>query len=666
MPGQPAKALTAGAGLMLARLARLGNQRQVFGLSPEVVVTAAGLASVAVIGWANLKLGRGLNLEVLYLLACGLVGWIAGARGAVFCALVSGGLACLAETAQGQVLAATWVLFCNALLRTVGFVGISWLSAEAGTLTRELDETATRRAARLQREVEQHGETTELLREETQLFRMLTENIADVLWVTDPSKSRVDYVSPGFERVWGEARETLYAAPGAWFESIHCEDRERVRGAAFSRQLTAQYDEEYRVVRPDGSLRWVHDRAFPVKNEAGAVECIVGIAEDITERKRTEQLLQAERDMGMALSSTSELGQALQRVLETAAQLEGIECGAVYLLDPESGELRLKAHLGLSGAFVERVAHYPAGATEARLASAGRGLFLARDQIPRSPKELWGGEGFRALALVPIQRAGTALGLLNLASWRQDEIAPGARVGIEMIASQVAGAVARIQAEESLRRIQRQILEISDREQARIGQDIHDGLCQQLIGAALSANSLAQALSREPRPEAALARKICGLLDESITESRRVCRGLYPVRLSTQGLVPALDDLAGTVNERHPIRCVFEADDQSPRCDLTTAIHLYRIAQEAVNNALKHSGARHLGIRLTMAEGSLTLVVKDDGKGMSRPAVSNAGSGMGLHIMEYRTRLIGGVLQLETGPGGTVVSCRLPQPAPPA
>jgi PAS domain S-box-containing protein len=642
----------------------MGNQSRFFGVKPEVAATVAGLVFVGGVGWVNLEAGKGLNFEFLYLLGCGLVGWIGGARGAMLCVLISGGFMAFAETAQRQTFAPGWVFLCNSLVSMAVLAGIAWLSAQVGKLVRDLERMAAQRAARLEQEIEDHSETTDLLREGTELLRLLTQNIADVLfWVTDPTKSRVDYVSPGFERVWGEARETLYASPGAWFEGIHQEDRERVRRAAFSRQVTGQYDEEYRVIRPDGSVRWVHDRAFPVKNEAGAVERIVGIAEDITERKGTERLLQAERDMGVALSSASELGQVLPRVLEIAVRLEGIDCGGVYLADPESAELRLEAHLGLSGPFAGRIAHYRAEAAEARLAKGGRSLFLDCDQIPRGPDELWGGEGFRALALVPIQRTGVVLGLLILASWRRDEIAPGTRIGIEMIASQVAGAVARIRAEESLRRTQRQILEISDREQARIGQDLHDGLCQQLIGMGFTANSLEQALSREQRPEAAIARKLYALLDESITESRLVCRGLYPIRLSTQGLLPALEDLAATAHERYHIRCVCEADRRPLDCGLTTATHLYRIAQEAVNNAVKHSGARNVTIRLTGANGGLALSVKDDGKGMSRPAAPNSGSGsgMGLHIMEYRAHLLGGVLQLESGPGGTEVRCRLPR-----
>jgi PAS domain S-box-containing protein len=208
-------------------------------------------------------------------------------------------------------------------------------------------------------------------------------------------------------------------------------------------------------------------------------------------------------------------------------------------------------------------------------------------------------------------------------------------------------------------RLQREILEISDREQARIGQDIHDGLCQQLIGVAFNANSLEQGLAAQERPEAAMARKICARLDEAITESRCVCRGLYPIRLRTQGLVPALEELAVTTTERYQLHCRCEADRQQLPCDVTTATHLYRIAQEALNNALKHSGARNISIQIRESEGGIELQVKDDGKGLE--TASRRDSGMGLHIMDYRARLIGGSLQLQSDPAGTVVSCRVAQ-----
>ena len=749
---------------------RFLDRSHALGLNPEIIVTTIGLLWVGALGWINLTLVRGLNLEFFYLLGCAVVGWIVGTRGALLCTLLSAICLCMAEMLRTPP-PATGVAFAwHSLVRLLAFAATSWLAAEVGRLTRELERTVKQRTVRLEGEAEEHKATARLLNETLGLFKQVAENIADVFWVTDPAKSQVEYVSPAFERLWGEAPRTLYASPGTWLQGIHPDDRPRVSAATLTKQLRGDYDEEYRVVRPDGSVRWVHDRAFPVRNEAGGVDRIVGIAADITERKRNEHLLHAQRNMAVALSSTSDLKYALDRLLEVGLQLEGIDCGGVYLAHPETGALHLEAHRGLSDSFLPGISHYKADALEVRMVKDGGIFYAGAEQIPRNLEVLWGQQGLRALAIAPVRHQGALLGLLNLGSFQQDEIPAKSRVGVELLASQVAGAIARIRAEESLRRseahlrtivnsapvallavdaagtitfedgqalaaqgvrpgehvgraatevyadfplmqenvrraltgeeftsvvefvpnmfeyrytpapdpagkpggfiavaidvterfrLQREILEISDREQARIGQDVHDGLCQQLIGVAFNAHALEQTLTGQQRPEAATARKISALLDEAITESRRVCRGLYPIRLSTQGLSPALEELVATTSERYPVNCEYRAGTPPVDCDVTTATHLYRIAQEALNNALKHSGARNISLQLTGSESGLLLQVKDDGKGPE--ASPGRGSGMGLHIMDYRARLIGGTLQFQSDRSGTVVTCRVPQ-----
>jgi signal transduction histidine kinase len=213
-------------------------------------------------------------------------------------------------------------------------------------------------------------------------------------------------------------------------------------------------------------------------------------------------------------------------------------------------------------------------------------------------------------------------------------------------------------------RLQREILEISDREQARIGQDVHDGLCQQLIGMGFSVNSLEQSLSSQRRSEAAIAAKLCTLLDGAIDEARRVCRGLYPIRLSKQGLQSALEELATTAQERYGILCSCEPDGAPSVCDLATATHLYRIAQEAVNNAAKHSGAGRISIRLGRTKEAILLEISDNGKGLQEPsslASTNRSGGMGLHIMRYRATVMRGELEITSNESGTTVSCRVPR-----
>ncbi|MBI3597578.1 MAG: EAL domain-containing protein [Nitrospirae bacterium] len=127
-----------------------------------------------------------------------------------------------------------------------------------------------------------------ILPEDRELYRQIVEHIPEVIWVSDHAKNRILYISPGYEIIWGRSAESLYAAPRSWLDAIHPEDRERVLQAAVTKQISGEYDEEYRIVRPDGTIRWIHDRAFPVRGASGEATQIVGIAQDITETKELE------------------------------------------------------------------------------------------------------------------------------------------------------------------------------------------------------------------------------------------------------------------------------------------------------------------------------------------------------------------------------------------
>ncbi|MGH7601198.1 MAG: PAS domain-containing protein [bacterium] len=113
----------------------------------------------------------------------------------------------------------------------------------------------------------------------------------EVFWLTDLEKNKMIYVSPAYEKIWGRTCESLYAAPQNWLEAIHPEDRNRVFEAALTKQVAGQYDEIYRIQRPNGSIRWIRDCAVPVRNKTGAIYRIAGIAQDITKRKEVEQEL---------------------------------------------------------------------------------------------------------------------------------------------------------------------------------------------------------------------------------------------------------------------------------------------------------------------------------------------------------------------------------------
>ncbi|MDO8312554.1 MAG: PAS domain S-box protein, partial [Sideroxyarcus sp.] len=137
----------------------------------------------------------------------------------------------------------------------------------------------------VKQDITERKQAEELLRESEQQFRQLAENIREAFWMTDPAKNKMLYISPAYEQIWGRTLQSIYDSPRAWLEAIHGEDRQRVLHAALTRQSVGLYDEEYRIVRPNGDIRWIHDRAFPVHDGMGAVYRIVGVAEDITERK---------------------------------------------------------------------------------------------------------------------------------------------------------------------------------------------------------------------------------------------------------------------------------------------------------------------------------------------------------------------------------------------
>lgn len=329
----------------------------------------------------------------------------------------------------------------------------------------------------------------ENLRDSEERFRQLAENIQVAFWMTDVKRSKMIYVSPGYDVIWGRRREELYLSPLAFFDSIHPEDRDRVMRAALAKSARGKYKEEFRILRPDGTIRWVRDRAFPVKDESGKVYRIAGIAEDITELKRAENL----------------------------------------------------------------------------------------------------------------------------------------------------------------------ILDISGREQRRIGQDMHDGVCQSLTGIKFMSKVLEEKLSSRGMAEANDASEIGKLVSQALTQADVAAKGLCPVELEANGLLPALQQLAAGFVRVHNIHCQVRASEPVEVADQAIALHAFRIAQEALSNAVKHGQAANITIGVTRTDDRIILTIEDDGIGLNRVAKRK---GMGMHIMRFRARKMGASLAWHRRPeGGTVVTC---------
>ena len=211
------------------------------------------------------------------------------------------------------------------------------------------------------------------------------------------------------------------------------------------------------------------------------------------------------------------------------------------------------------------------------------------------------------------------------------------------------------------KRLQQEVLEISEQERRRIGHDLHDGICQHLAGIELMCRALEQEISKRSRNSARQASNIASHVRQAIQHARGLARGLSPVAIEENGLMVALQDFAENIRVMFRVDCVFLCDAMVPVRENTVAAHLFRIAQEAVSNAIKHGRARRIEIQLARLPQRILLGIHDNGIGIA--ASPPKGPGMGLRIMQYRADMINGSLVVQHNPdGGTTVVCTVRVP----
>ncbi len=209
-------------------------------------------------------------------------------------------------------------------------------------------------------------------------------------------------------------------------------------------------------------------------------------------------------------------------------------------------------------------------------------------------------------------------------------------------------------------RLEREVLATTDGERRRIGHDLHDSLGQRLTAASMTTNALIAALKLDAPALTARGEEIGRQLRDAIAEARSLSHGLAPVALQDDGLMAALGALAENTSRGDTVRCVLECAAQLRVPDAEVAGHLYHIAQEGVNNAMKHAGASEIRIGLERREGTLLLEIDDDGEGFDE--TTTPAKGIGLRVMRYRAKLMGGSLDIGPAPaGGTRISCTIPQ-----
>jgi PAS domain S-box-containing protein len=453
-------------------------------------------------------------------------------------------------------------------------------------------------------------------------YRALVEQIPAVVFMAYLDRGIGEaYVSPQIEAALGFSQGEWLEDPVRWYSHIHPDDKQRWSSEAAEMFLTGNaLRSAYRVLSRDGRVIWFHCEAKMIRKGNGEPWFIHGVGFDITDLKRTEEALQEERNV-------------VSTILDTVGAM-------VVVLD-------LEGHIIRFNRACEQMTGYSFAEVEGKCiwsllpVSEDAERFKASFQATcakQHPHEYEGGW---------VSRDGTQ----RVVAWSTTFL-PGAGDAASYIIASGIDMTER-------KHMEKTILDISAREQRRIGQDLHDGLGQHLTGIAFMTKVQEQKLMEKGLAEAGDATKIVNLVNEAINKTRELARGLLPVLSDSHGLMSALQRWAGEVEDLFGVSCRFQCLTPVLIHDDAVATHLYYIAREAVNNAIKHGQPRYIVIRLAADKNQGALTIQDDGCGIGIAAPGN--KGMGLHLMNYRARIIGGSLEVQrVASGGTAVACLFP------
>ncbi|UCF15158.1 MAG: PAS domain S-box protein, partial [Phycisphaerales bacterium] len=484
------------------------------------------------------------------------------------------------------------------------------------------------------------------------------------------------------EEITGYQESEFVAGKPRWDQVIHQDDwRQISRIADELRTVPGFADErEYRIIRKDGQIRWVHELIQNVCDESGKPNLVQGALYDITDRKRIEKDLMQHREHleELVLARTTELTKANAQLQEEIARGKELEKNLVATNEQLQQEIadRKRAIQTLQQTeerFRDFFENAPVGfhifGPDRKIVDINRAelemIGYAKDEIVN--KKTW------ADLILPEQRAEfeehwrriVAAGQvrsLNYTLVHKD----GHYVDVLLNASarfdengnllNTRGSVLNVT---ERKRLERELLNIVERERKRTGQELHDSIGQQLTGIALMLEALGERLAdKSLADEVAYAEKAQERIVRAAEQTRNLAKGLHPIDLDRHGLVSAMRILAANTEQFFGVSCRLTCNEAVVTRDASVTMNLYRIAQEAITNAVRHGHTKSIEIGLASEHGWLTMTVENDGLEFS--ARAGLDEGMGLRIMRHRAEVINGSLDIRKGPkGGTIVTCVL-------
>jgi two-component system sensor kinase FixL len=449
------------------------------------------------------------------------------------------------------------------------------------------------------------------LKESEEKFRTLFESAPLAAALQNADGTYVQ-VNAAYERMVGYTDKELRELGNQHI--THPEDREEAHRliGELRAGLREGYEREKRYWAKGGRLVWARTAVSAVRDESRRLRYIVSMVEDITQRKRVEVTL---RELAAIVENSEE------------AIISATVNGAIVSWN--------KAAERLFGYSAEETI----GQQVSILALPGRSQELAdnfREVTHRKTAQSYEAQRRRKDGVI-IEVA------VTLSPVKEAE-------------GNVAGVSAIVRDITERKRLEKELLEISASERRHIGHELHDGLGQYLAGIAFRAKALQQSLEAEGHGQAAEAQELATLVSNAISQARSLARGLDPIEVETIGLPAALENLAAEVEKYFRITCFLRCSEPAAAVGPRTALALYRIAQEAIHNALTHGEAMQVTIELGMQADDVWLAIQDNGKGFE--VKSRQESGMGLGVMEYRARSIGAKLEVISQPGqGTEIRC---------